>query len=225
MAGAAARRRSGVAGEGAKRRPSVVARTGARGGGGAAAGGRGAEPGRAGVPRADRSGGDAGGAGKAGDDAQAPPADRRAARRAGRSPAGAWASMRTARRRSTGAPVPGGDVTISIRSDPTDPYSDVARHAAAPSSLSTSPATRSPSPSIAPSSRRRTAGAIRRGGATISTAIRTATRYEFGRFGNHPAVYVSWFDAVAFCRWLSRRLGFYGAPAGRMGMAAGGDRR
>src|SRR4029077_7884913 len=33
------------------------------------------------------------------------------------------------------------------------------------------------------------------------------TRYEFGRFGNHPAVYVSWFDAVAFCRWLSRRVG------------------
>ncbi len=32
--------------------------------------------------------------------------------------------------------------------------------------------------------------------------------YEFGRFGNHPAVYVSWFDAVAFCRWMSRRLGF-----------------
>lgn len=32
--------------------------------------------------------------------------------------------------------------------------------------------------------------------------------YEFGQFGNHPAVYVSWFDAAAFCRWLSRRLGF-----------------
>jgi formylglycine-generating enzyme required for sulfatase activity len=32
--------------------------------------------------------------------------------------------------------------------------------------------------------------------------------YEFGRYDNHPAVYVSWFDAVAFCRWLSRRLGF-----------------
>ena len=32
--------------------------------------------------------------------------------------------------------------------------------------------------------------------------------YAIGRFGNHPAVYVSWFDAVAFCRWLSRRLGF-----------------
>ena len=31
--------------------------------------------------------------------------------------------------------------------------------------------------------------------------------YDFGRFGNHPAVYVSWFDAMAFCRWLSRRLG------------------
>jgi hypothetical protein len=30
--------------------------------------------------------------------------------------------------------------------------------------------------------------------------------YDIGRFGNHPAVYVSWFDALAFCRWLSRRL-------------------
>ncbi len=32
------------------------------------------------------------------------------------------------------------------------------------------------------------------------------TTYEFGRFGNHPAVFVSWFDAVAFCRWLGRRV-------------------
>jgi formylglycine-generating enzyme required for sulfatase activity len=30
--------------------------------------------------------------------------------------------------------------------------------------------------------------------------------YDFGRCGNHPAVYVSWFDATAFCRWLSERL-------------------
>jgi formylglycine-generating enzyme required for sulfatase activity len=30
--------------------------------------------------------------------------------------------------------------------------------------------------------------------------------YEFGRYGNQPAVYVSWFDAVAYCRWLSARL-------------------
>ncbi len=30
--------------------------------------------------------------------------------------------------------------------------------------------------------------------------------FDVGRFGNHPAVYVSWFDAMAFCRWLSRRL-------------------
>nr|MBS0021034.1 SUMF1/EgtB/PvdO family nonheme iron enzyme [Gammaproteobacteria bacterium] len=32
--------------------------------------------------------------------------------------------------------------------------------------------------------------------------------YEFGRFDNHPAVYVSWFGAVTFFRWLSRRLRF-----------------
>ena len=30
--------------------------------------------------------------------------------------------------------------------------------------------------------------------------------YDFGRYGNQPAVYVSWFDAVAFCRWLGHRL-------------------
>ena len=29
--------------------------------------------------------------------------------------------------------------------------------------------------------------------------------YDVGRFGNHPAVYVNWFDAMAFCRWLSPR--------------------
>lgn len=32
--------------------------------------------------------------------------------------------------------------------------------------------------------------------------------YPFGRYGNHPAAFVSWFDAVAFCRWLSQRLRF-----------------
>jgi formylglycine-generating enzyme required for sulfatase activity/energy-coupling factor transporter ATP-binding protein EcfA2 len=31
--------------------------------------------------------------------------------------------------------------------------------------------------------------------------------YDVGRQGNRPAVYVSWFDAVAFCRWLSQRTG------------------
>lgn len=30
--------------------------------------------------------------------------------------------------------------------------------------------------------------------------------YDVGRFGNHPALYVSWFDALAFCRWLSERM-------------------
>ncbi|AGA91585.1 hypothetical protein Thimo_2887 [Thioflavicoccus mobilis 8321] len=31
--------------------------------------------------------------------------------------------------------------------------------------------------------------------------------YDLGRYDNHPALYVSWFDAMAYCRWLSNRLG------------------
>ncbi len=31
--------------------------------------------------------------------------------------------------------------------------------------------------------------------------------YPFGRYRNHPAVYINWFDATAFCRWLSERFG------------------
>ena len=30
--------------------------------------------------------------------------------------------------------------------------------------------------------------------------------YDVGRYCNYPAIYVSWFDAVAFCRWLTSRL-------------------
>ena len=28
------------------------------------------------------------------------------------------------------------------------------------------------------------------------------------RFDNHPAENVSWYDAIAFCRWLSEKLGY-----------------
>ena len=105
-------------------------------------------------------------------------------------------------------PVPGGDVTVSILSDPNNPYSEVK------------------------DTRRKTVGPFHIARYPITVAQYRAfieakdgwrdpawwgddlyrdpegNTYEFGRFGNHPAVYVSWFDAVAFCRWLSRRLGF-----------------
>ena len=105
--------------------------------------------------------------------------------------------------------MPGGDVTVSILSDPNNPYSEVK------------------------DTRRKTVGVFHIGCYPITVTQYRAfieaedgwcdlawwddghfyrdpegNTYEFGRFGNHPAVYVSWFDAVAFCRWLSRRLDF-----------------
>lgn len=35
-------------------------------------------------------------------------------------------------------------------------------------------------------------------------------------FANYPAIHVSWYDAVAFCRWLSDRLGLLGDEAIRL---------
>jgi formylglycine-generating enzyme required for sulfatase activity len=104
--------------------------------------------------------------------------------------------------------VPGGEVTISILSDPDAPYSDVE------DTVSTQVE----------------AFHIARYSVTVAQyrafivaedgwrdpawwggdlyREEEGNTYEVGRFGNHPAVYVSWFDAMAFCRWLSRRLGF-----------------
>lgn len=103
--------------------------------------------------------------------------------------------------------VPGGDVTVSILSDPNDPYSEVKdtfRRRIKPFRIARYPTT-----------------------VTQYRAFITAedgwcdtqwweeddlyrdmdgNTYDFGQFGNHPALYVSWFDAVAFCRWLSHRL-------------------
>ena len=31
---------------------------------------------------------------------------------------------------------------------------------------------------------------------------------ELSKQDNHPAENVSWYDAVAYCRWLSKRLGY-----------------
>lgn len=31
---------------------------------------------------------------------------------------------------------------------------------------------------------------------------------QLRRYGSYPADNVSWFDATAFCRWLSAKLGF-----------------
>jgi formylglycine-generating enzyme required for sulfatase activity len=113
-------------------------------------------------------------------------------------------------------PVRGGEVTISILSDPANvssPVEDTRRRSVEPFRIARYPITVAQyrafieakdgwcDPAWWGSDRfRDPEGELYRDD--------DGSTYEFGRFGNHPAVYVSWFDAVAFCRWLSRRLSF-----------------
>ena len=105
-------------------------------------------------------------------------------------------------------PVDGGEVTISILSDPNDASSEVAdtrRNRVKSLHIARYPIT------VAQYRAFIEAEDGWRDPASWSDDLYRDPEggtYEFGRFGNHPAVYVSWFDAVAFCRWLSRRLGF-----------------
>jgi formylglycine-generating enzyme required for sulfatase activity len=104
-------------------------------------------------------------------------------------------------------PVTGGDVTISVLSNPSDPYSEVKQRTpkrVEPFQIAGYPVT------VAQYRAFVDAEDGWRNQAWWENDLNRdpdGTTYEFGRFGNHPAVCVSWFDAVAFCRWLSRRLG------------------
>lgn len=104
--------------------------------------------------------------------------------------------------------VPGAEVTISILSDPDDPYSGVE------DTVSTQVEAFHIARYPITAAQYRTFISADDGwcdpawwGEDLYREAAGDT-YEFGRFGNHPAVHVSWFDAVAFCRWLSRRLDF-----------------
>ena len=105
-------------------------------------------------------------------------------------------------------PVKGGEVTISILSDPDNSYSEVKRRTrkrGEPFQIARYPVTLAQYRAFVDAEDGWCDPAW--WGNDLNRDHDGAT-YEFGRFGNHPAVYVSWFDAVAFCRWLSRRLGF-----------------
>jgi formylglycine-generating enzyme required for sulfatase activity len=103
-------------------------------------------------------------------------------------------------------PVKGGEAAISILSDPNNPHSEVkerTRKRVEPFRIARYPVT---------VAQYRAFVDVANGwcdqawwGGDLYRDQDGAT-FEFGRFGNHPAVYISWFDAVAFCRWLSRRL-------------------
>lgn len=114
--------------------------------------------------------------------------------------------------------VPAGDVTISILSEPNNPYSEVAeapRKRVEPFRIGRYPITaaqyrafiaandRGCDPATWSDELVRTlyheAGGLLRG---------AGLGHGFGRFGNQPAVCVSWFDAALFCLWLTRRLGY-----------------
>ena len=104
-------------------------------------------------------------------------------------------------------PVPGGDVTVSILSDPNDANSavkDRLRARVEPFRIGRYPIT------VAQYSAFIDAEDGWRDSAWWEDDLYRdldGDIFDFGRFRNHPAVYVSWFDAVAFCRWLSKRFG------------------
>lgn len=104
--------------------------------------------------------------------------------------------------------IPGGEVTISILSDPMNansPVSDRKRKRVTPFRTARYPITVAQYRAFIDAE-----DGWRRGAWWGDDLYRDpdGNIYPFGRFGNHPAVYVSWFDAAAFCRWLSRRLNF-----------------
>ncbi len=102
--------------------------------------------------------------------------------------------------------VPGGDVTVSILSDLNDPRSEV--EYVLPRSITPFRIARYPV-TVAQYRAFIQADDGWRDPAWWGSDLHREPdghTYEFGRFGNHPAVYVSWFDAMAFCRWLGRRL-------------------
>ena len=104
--------------------------------------------------------------------------------------------------------VKGGKVTVEIRSDPNNPYSDVIdtrpRHVK-PFRIARYPVTVAQYRAFLQAEE---GWCNPQWWADDLHRDPEGNSYEFGRFGNHPVVYVSWFDAVAFCRWLSRQLAF-----------------
>ncbi len=108
-------------------------------------------------------------------------------------------------------PIDGGEVTIEIRANPDDPNSEVVNRltrTVAPFRMARYPVTIAQFRSFLDECHREDGWHLPPGSPFDLGAWGWPPPKPRARHGNHPVDSVNWYDAMAFCHWLSARLKF-----------------